>query len=81
MLYAALKVMYKVKIGTVVVIDLQVSEVPHDLPIVATMSPDSIHIEATPTEWTVSNADAAAYTDDVGVFFLSLMDGELLIHA
>lgn len=76
----AVRVAYKSKIGTVVITDLRIADIPRDIPIVATMDADSIVLQATAINWQVYNAAAQNYTDNEQLFFLSLKTGELLVH-
>lgn len=80
MTHGAAKVEYTPKIGTVVIIDLRIADVPRDIPVVESMAPIDVELTVGSMNWTVSNADSESYTGTKKVFFLSMKDGELLVH-
>lgn len=68
------------KIGTVVIIDLRVTDVPKDIPVVASMDPYEVQVNTDATSWTVSNADGDSHSGERAVFFLSVKDKKVLVH-
>ena len=80
MTMGAVKMEFTPKIGTVVIIDLKIADVPKDIPVVTSMEPVDVSLNVDYLYWTVSNADGANYSGSRKVFFFSLKDGDLLVH-
>lgn len=81
MTLGASRVEYSPKIGTVVIIDLRIADIPRDIPVVTSMDPTEVELTVVASNWTVSNADGENYSGTKRVFFLSEKSGELLVHA
>jgi hypothetical protein len=77
----ALKVEFIPKIGTVVITDLKVADVPRSMPQSAEMAMPGHTLIAEPWGWEVTNADGESYSDSLSVFYMSLKGKKVIVHA
>ena len=67
------------KIGTIVITDLRVGEVPSAATVVFNMNISDLTMNASMSTWEVSNTFGQAFTGKEGTHYLSIQDGKILI--
>ncbi len=67
------------KIGTIVITDLRLADIPSSVSVVHNMSISDLTINASMSTWEVSNTSGQAFTGKEGTHYLSIQDGKILI--
>lgn len=67
------------KIGTIVITDLRMGDIPSSALVIHNMSISDLTMNAGMTWWVVSNTFGQTFTGKEGTYYLSIQDGKILI--